>query len=95
VTFTSQNLSATAVTVTQQALAYSVADSQDDTSSANRAIARGGSVSFNLEVKDQFGVAITGSSRIATTVSGGTTIATAYTPVVAGTLRPPQLLQTQ
>ena len=84
VTFSSQNLSATAVTVAQQALTYSVADSQDDTASANRAIARGGSVSFNLEVTDQYGVAITGSSRIATTVTGGTAIATAYTPVVDG-----------
>jgi hypothetical protein len=84
VTFTSQNLSATAVTVTQQALAYTVVDSQDDTATANRAIARGGSVSFNLEIKDQFGVAISGSSRIATTVTGGTAIAKAYTAVAAG-----------
>jgi hypothetical protein len=84
VTFSAQNLSATAVTTTQAALTYTVGDSQDDTASANRAIARGGSVSFNLEVKDQFGEAITGSSRIATTVSGGTTIATAYTSVAAG-----------
>jgi hypothetical protein len=84
VTLSAQNLSATAVTTTQAALTYTVGDSQDDTASANRAIARGGSVSFDLEVMDQFGVAISGSSRIATTVSGGTTIATAYTPVVAG-----------
>ena len=84
VTFSSQNLSATAVTVVQEALLYTIADSQDDTASANRAVARGGSVSFNLEVKDQYGVAISGSSRIATTVSGGTTAATAYTAVADG-----------
>jgi hypothetical protein len=84
VTFTAQNIVATAVTTVQQSPAYTLGDSQDDTASANRAIARGGSISFNLEVKDQFGSAITGSSRIATTVSGGTTIATAYTAVADG-----------
>jgi hypothetical protein len=84
VTFKAQNITATAVTVAQQALTYTMADSQDDTASANRAVARGGSVSFNLEVKDQYGVAIAGSSRISTAVSGGTTAATAYTAVVDG-----------
>jgi hypothetical protein len=84
VTFNSQNLTPAVVTVAQQALAYTMVDSQDDTASANRAVARGGSVSFNLEVKDQYGVAISGASRIATTVSGGTTIATAYTAVADG-----------
>jgi trimeric autotransporter adhesin len=84
VSLTAQNLTPVVVTTTQAALTYTMTDSQDDTASAFRAIARGGSVSFNLEVKDQFGVGITGSSRVLTTVSGGTTVALAYTPVVAG-----------
>jgi hypothetical protein len=84
VTFNAQNLTPAVVTVAQQALVYTMADSQDDTASANRAVARGGSVSFNLEVKDQYGVAISGASRISTAVTGGTTIATAYTAVVDG-----------
>jgi hypothetical protein len=84
VTFSSQNINATAVTVAQQAPLYTIADSQDDTSSANRAIAKGQSVSFNMTVKDQYGQAITGGARIKTVVSGGTTAAAAYTTVTAG-----------
>jgi hypothetical protein len=65
--------------------AFSITDSQDETASANRAIAKGGTVSFNLEVKDQFGVAIAGSARIKTTPTINAVAGTAsYTAVVAG-----------
>ena len=84
VTFTSQNIVATPVVVAQQAVAYTVADSQDDTASANRATAKGGSVAFNLEVKDQYGSFISGGARIKTVVSGGTTAAAAYTNLSGG-----------
>jgi hypothetical protein len=83
VAYTVQNITVSK-TFTLADAAFTLADSQDDTASANRAVARGGSVSFNLEVKDQFGSAITGAARIATTVSGGTTIATAYTALADG-----------
>jgi hypothetical protein len=83
VAYTVQNTTVSK-TFTLADAAFTLADSQDDTASANRAVARGGSVSFTLEVKDQFGSEITGAARIATTVSGGTTIATAYTALAAG-----------
>jgi hypothetical protein len=72
-------------TFTMADAAFSITDSQDETASANRAIAKGGTVSFNLEVKDQFGVAIAGSARIKSTPTINAVAGTAvYTPVVAG-----------
>ena len=84
VTYTAQNV-VVAKTFTLADAAFSITDSQDETASANRAIAKGGTVSFNLEVKDQFGVIIAGSARIKTTPTINNVAGSAsYTAVAAG-----------
>ena len=84
VTYTAQNV-VVAKTFTLADAAFSITDSQDETASANRAIAKGGTVSFNLEVKDQFGVNIAGSARIKTTPTINAVAGSAsYTAVAAG-----------
>jgi len=84
VAYTAQNITVSK-TFTLADAAFSITDSQDETASANRAIAKGGTVSFNLEVKDQFGVAIAGSARIKTTPTINAVAGTAsYTAVAAG-----------
>ena len=84
VTYTAQNV-VVAKTFTLADAAFSITDSQDETASANRAIAKGGTVSFNLEVKDQFGVIIAGSARIKTTPTINAVAGSAsYTAVAAG-----------
>jgi hypothetical protein len=83
-TYTAQNV-VVAQTFTMAAAAFTITDSQDETASANRAIAKGGTVSFNLEIKDQFGVNIAGSARIKTTPTINAVVGTAsYTAVAAG-----------
>ena len=84
VAYTAQNVTVSK-TFTLADAAFTITDSQDETASANRAIAKGGTVSFNLEVKDQFGVAIAGSARIKTTPTINAVAGSAsYTAVVAG-----------
>ena len=88
VAYTAQNVTVSK-TITQADAAFSIVDTKDDTASANRAIAKGGSVSFNLKVADQFGQVISGSVRIKSTltvnVGGSQVVKTpAYTAVSNG-----------
>ncbi len=56
-----------------KAVTYTLTDSRDDTNASQlRAMTRGGSLSFNLEAKDQFGVGITGGARAKLVATGGT-----------------------
>jgi hypothetical protein len=67
-----------------KAVTYTLTDAKDDTSaSALRAMTRGGTLTFNYEVKDQFGVAISGGARVKTVTSVGTTN-TQYNNLVGG-----------
>ncbi len=84
VAYTAQNVTVSK-TITQADAAFSIVDTKDDTASANRAIAKGGSVSFSLKVADQFGSAISGSARIKSTLTvNGTAKTATYTAVAAG-----------
>jgi trimeric autotransporter adhesin len=85
VTFTSQNIVATAVTTVQQAVVYTLTDTKDNTaSSALRAMTRGGTLSMDYDVKDQYGVAISGGARVKTVLGGGSTASTQYNLLVGG-----------
>jgi hypothetical protein len=56
-----------------KAVVYTLTDSKDETNaSALRAMTRGGTLNFDLEAKDQFGVAISGGARAVLTATGGT-----------------------
>jgi hypothetical protein len=56
-----------------KAVTYTLTDSKDETNaSALRAMTRGGTLNFDLEAKDQFGVLITGGARAVLTATGGT-----------------------
>ena len=67
-----------------KAVTYTLTDAKDDTSaSALRAMTRGGTLTMNYEVKDQFGVAISGGARVKTVLAGGTSN-TQYNNLVGG-----------
>jgi hypothetical protein len=73
-----------ALPVEWKAVTYVLTDAKDDTNaSALRAMTRGGSLSFDLVAKDQFGVLITGGARAVLTATGGTA-GTFYYPFVGG-----------
>ena len=68
-----EGVSSSTLTLTWTAVAYTLTDTKDDTSaSALRAMTRGGKLTLDYAVKDQFGVAISGGARVKTVVSGGT-----------------------
>jgi hypothetical protein len=63
----------TNLVVEWKAVTYTLTDSKDETNaSALRAMTRGGTLNFDLEAKDQFGVLITGGARAVLTATGGT-----------------------
>jgi len=67
-----------------KALAYTLVDTKDDTSASTlRAMTRGGKLTMNYSVKDQFGVAISGGARVKTVLAGGTSN-TQYNNLVNG-----------
>ena len=79
-----EGVSSSTLTLTWTAVAYTLTDSKDDTSaSALRAMTRGGTLTMNYEVKDQFGVAISGGARVKTVLAGGTAN-TQYNNLVGG-----------
>ena len=79
-----EGVSSSTLTLTWTAVAYTLTDSKDDTSaSALRAMTRGGTLTMNYEVKDQFGVAISGGARVKTVLAGGTSN-TQYNNLVGG-----------
>jgi hypothetical protein len=84
VAYTAQNITVSKQ-ITMADAAFTVVDTKDDTATANRAIAKGGSVTFNLKVADQFGQVISGAVRIKSILTvNGTAKSAVYTAVAAG-----------